>query len=103
MTIPAFDAKGTSSGTVLFWVRVSPRARRSSVEGVAGGALRVRLSAPPVEGRANDELCRLLAECLNIPESAVRIVRGRHGRLKQVEVRGSALDSVLGLARIIPR
>ena len=102
MTIPAFDAKSTPSGTVLFWVRVSPRARRSAVEGVAGGALRVRLAAPPVEGRANDELCRLLAECLDIPESAVKIVRGRHGRLKQVEVRGVSLDSVLDLARTIP-
>jgi uncharacterized protein len=97
-----FDAKQTKSGTVIFQVRVSPRARRSSVEGVAGGALRVRLAAPPVDDRANQELCRLLAERLNIPQSAVKIVRGRHGRLKQVEVRGSALDSVLDLARVIP-
>lgn len=97
-----FDAKQTSAGTVVFRVRVSPRARRSSVEGVFGDALHVRLTAPPVDNRANEELCRLLAERLDIPQSAVKIIRGRHGRLKQVEVRGSALASVLDLARIIP-
>jgi uncharacterized protein (TIGR00251 family) len=96
------DARSTATGSVTFWVRVSPRARRNAVEGVVDGALRVRLSAPPVEDRANEGLCRLLAERLKIPVSAVRIIRGRHGRLKQVEVRGSALNSVLDLAKTIP-
>lgn len=96
------EAKTTASGTVVFWVRVSPRARKSSFEGVVGSALHVRLAAPPLEDRANLELCRLLAERLNIPKSAVKIVLGRHGRLKQVEVRGSALDSILGLSKTIP-
>jgi uncharacterized protein len=96
------DAKLTPAGTIIFTVRVTPRASRSSVEGVAAGTLRVRLAAPPLDNRANEELCRLLAERLNIPRSAVRIVRGRQGRLKQVEVRGLALDSVLVLAGSIP-
>ncbi|HVB35048.1 MAG TPA: DUF167 domain-containing protein [Patescibacteria group bacterium] len=101
MTFAMFDAKRTPSGTVTFWVRVSPRARRNAVEGVMAGALRVRLAAPPVEGRANQTLCRFLAECLNIPQSAVKIVRGRQGRLKQVEVRGLVLECVLDLSKTI--
>lgn len=103
MTDAALDAKNTPTGAVMFPVRVSARGRRNSVDGVVAGALRVRVSAPPMEDRANEELCRFLAERLKIPVSAVRIVRGRHGRLKQVEVRGAALDSVLDLARTTPQ
>lgn len=93
-----FDAKRKPSGAVTFRVRVSPRARRNAVAGIVDGALHVRLAAPPVEGRANDELCRFLAACLNIPKTAVKIIHGRQGRLKQVEVQGLALDRVLDLA-----
>jgi uncharacterized protein (TIGR00251 family) len=93
----------TSAGAVTFPVHVSPRARRNAIEAVAEGALRVRLAAPPLDGRANDALCRLLAERLNIPRSAVRIVAGERSRRKRVEVRGVSLDRVLALAREVPQ
>ena len=96
------DAKRTPAGTVKFWVRVSPRARENSIVGIVGGALHVRVVAPPAEDRANEALCGFLAERLKIPRAAVKIVRGRHGRLKQVEVQGSALDCVFGLSRTFP-
>jgi uncharacterized protein (TIGR00251 family) len=92
------EAQATSSGRVSFRVRVSPRARRDAIEGVAEGALRVRLTAPPVEGKANDALCRFLAERLDIPRSAVRIVSGERSRLKRVEACGVTLDRVVRLA-----
>ncbi|HVB97935.1 MAG TPA: DUF167 domain-containing protein [Candidatus Dormibacteraeota bacterium] len=97
-----FEAKRTPAGTVIFSVRVSPRARENSITGVVSGALRIRVAAPPAEDRANEALCEFLAERLNIPQAAVKIIRGRHGRLKQVEVRGPALDAVLGLSRTFP-
>jgi uncharacterized protein (TIGR00251 family) len=97
------EARVTPAGTITFLVRVSPRARRNAIEGVAEGALRVRLAAPPLEGRANDELCRFLAECLNIPRSAVRIVQGERSRRKCVEARGISLDRVIALAREDPQ
>jgi uncharacterized protein len=97
------EARSTSEGVVTFLVRVSPRAKRNAIEGVAEGALRVRLAAPPLEGRANEALGRFLAECLNIPRSAVRIVAGERGRRKRVEVRGVSLDRVLALARNVPQ
>ncbi|HEV2388123.1 MAG TPA: DUF167 domain-containing protein [Candidatus Acidoferrales bacterium] len=93
------DAKLTRDGAVRFAVRVAPGARRNALAGVAAGALRVRVAAPAVEGRANDALCRFLADCLNLPPAAVRIVFGERSRLKRVAVRGASLDRVLGLAR----
>ena len=75
-------------GAARFSVRVQPRAARSAVEGVRGGALKVRLTAPPVEGAANDALIELLAERLHVPERAVTIVSGASARMKLVQVNG---------------
>lgn len=97
------EAQRMSDGAVTFRVRVSVRARRNVVEGVTEGALRVRLAAPPVEGKANEALCRLLAERLKITRSAVRIVGGEHSRLKRMEVRGVGLDRILQLAGGAPQ
>ncbi|HKV04769.1 MAG TPA: DUF167 domain-containing protein [Candidatus Acidoferrales bacterium] len=75
-------------GAVVFAVRLTPRASRDAIEGEHQGALRVRVTAPPVEGRANDALRRLLAGCLKVPVSAVRIVAGEKSHLKRVEISG---------------
>ncbi len=73
---------------VVFAVRVQPRASRNEIAGEWEGALKVRLQAPPAENRANETLCRFLAEVLKIPASAVRILSGERSRAKRVEVRG---------------
>jgi uncharacterized protein (TIGR00251 family) len=75
-------------GGVTFAVRVMPRASRDAIEGEHDGALKIRLTAPPVEDRANDALRRLLAERLNVPVSAVRIVAGEKSRTKRVLIAG---------------
>ncbi len=75
-------------GNVVFAVRVAPRASCDAIEGEYQSAVKVRLTAPPVDGKANDALCRLLADRLKIPQSAVRIVSGEKSRTKRVEVRG---------------
>jgi uncharacterized protein (TIGR00251 family) len=70
-------------------VRVTPRASRNEIAGRdAAGTLRVRLTAPPVEGAANRALVRLVADALGIPPSRVRIARGETGRVKTVDVDG---------------
>jgi uncharacterized protein (TIGR00251 family) len=84
---------------VRFAVRVQPRASRSEVAGLHGGALKVRLAAPPVDGAANDALVRLLAELLGVPRRAVRIESGHASRSKVVEVDGVDADAVQRLAR----
>jgi len=85
-------------GEVVFVVRVQPRAGRDSVDGVREGVLRVRLAAPPVEGEANEALCRFLAARLHLPKSAVRILSGERGRVKRIAVRGAAVSAVEALA-----
>ncbi len=91
------DVREIKSG-VRFAVRVQPRASRSEITGEWEGALRVRLMAPPVDDRANEELVRLLAARLNAPLAAVKIVRGQSGRSKLVEVQGVTPEQVRGLA-----
>ena len=81
-------------------VRVQPRSRRSEIAGERAGAVLVRVTAPPVDGKANEALCRLIAERAGVPRRAVKVVRGQSARDKVVEVDGielAALRAALGL------
>jgi hypothetical protein len=69
-------------------VWAQPRARRTGLAGVADGRLRVRVAAPALEGRANRELCRFIAEELGVPRSQVRVTGGETSRRKTVLVTG---------------
>ncbi|MBI4339735.1 MAG: DUF167 domain-containing protein [Chloroflexi bacterium] len=69
-------------------VRVQPGARASEVAGVAQGVVRIRVTAPAHEGRANQALVELLADLLGVPRSRVRILRGAASRDKVVAVDG---------------
>lgn len=75
-------------GTITFVVRVATRASRDVIGGEYQGALKVRLTAPPVDDQANDALRRLLAEHLNVSVSAVRIVAGEKNRIKRLSIAG---------------
>ncbi|MFZ3217844.1 MAG: DUF167 domain-containing protein [Candidatus Acidiferrales bacterium] len=85
-------------GGVSFHVRVQPRSSREEIAGEHAGALKIRLTAPPVDDRANLALVRLLADRLNVPLAAVRIVSGEKGRSKRVAVSGVTREQVLALA-----
>jgi uncharacterized protein len=69
-------------------VRVQARAARDEIAGERAGALLVRLTALPVEGRANEALCRLLAKRLGVARGTVSVVRGDRSRDKLVRVEG---------------
>lgn len=84
-------------GWVLIPVRVQPRASRQAIVGVHDGALKVSLTAPPVDGAANQALVALLAQKLGIARSSVRLIRGETGREKLVAVRGVSMDRVHAL------
>lgn len=74
-------------------LRVVPRARRTEVAGRHGDAVRLRVQAPPVEGAANDAVCRHLAGLVGVRASDVEVISGQRGRDKVVLVRGvSATD-----------
>jgi|SRR5579863_94560 len=85
-------------GGLSFLVRVQPRASRNEIDGEWQGALRVLLNVPPVEGRANEALRRLLADCLNVPLAAVKIASGQHGRLKRIELQGARAEQIRAVA-----
>jgi len=87
------------SGGVSFLVRVQPRASRDAIAGEFDGALHVRLTAPPVDDRANTALRRFLAESLKIPFSAVRIAGGERSRIKRIEIVGIHSGQVHALLR----
>ncbi len=78
----------------LIRVRLTPRAGRNQIDGWDGDLLRVRVAAPPVEGRANDALLRLLAEALGVPRSQLQLVRGRTSREKVIAVEGVSQEDV---------
>jgi uncharacterized protein len=86
-------------------LRVQPRASRTELAGIHGDALRVRLSAPPVDGAANQALIRLLADLLSVPRSAVQVVAGASTRAKMVAISGIGAEQAarrLGLVGSCP-
>lgn len=85
-------------GAVIFLVRIVPRASRDSIDGEFQGALKAHVTAPPVDGRANDALRHILAKRLNVSVSAVKILSGEKSRMKRVTVRGVTPAQVQALA-----
>jgi uncharacterized protein (TIGR00251 family) len=76
------------AGSVLLAVRVKPRSPSERIEGERAGRLLVSVTAPPVEGRANEAVCRLLANKLGVARGRVTVVSGSRGRDKLVRVDG---------------
>jgi uncharacterized protein (TIGR00251 family) len=85
-------------GVVIVSVHVSPRSSRDAIEGEHAGALKVRLTAPALENRANESLRRILATRLKVPIAAVRIVAGEKNRSKRVAIAGVTREQILALA-----
>ena len=83
------DASGAS-----FAVKVHPRAKRNAVAGELGDALKLSLTAPPVEGKANQACIEFLAELLRVPKSSVSIASGESSRQKLIRVLGLSAAEV---------
>ena len=81
------DIRESISG-VSFAVRLQPKAKKESVIGELDGALKLAVTAPPIEGRANDACIHLLAKLLNVARSSVTIAAGASSRNKVIRVEG---------------
>jgi len=79
--------KTTPDGVILT-LRIVPRASRNEIKEPVGDALKIRLQAPPVEGKANTALVRFLAKQLSIPPRSIQIKTGTTGRTKSIIVQG---------------
>ncbi len=71
-------------------IRIQPRASRNEIVQREGGGLKIRLTAPPVDGAANEALIRFLADTLSVPKSQVELVSGHTSREKVVRISGVA-------------
>ena len=83
-------------------VRVVPRAKRNELNGERDGRLVIRVAAPPVDGKANAAVCKLLAKALRVPRSHVTVVRGGASRDKLVRVEGAEPGALDRLRRGAP-
>lgn len=83
---------------ITFAVVVQPRARRDAIVGQFGDALKLAVTAPPVDGRANEACIKFFARALRVPSSAITIVSGQTSRKKAIRVSGitaAALQNLL--------
>ncbi|MDB5214752.1 MAG: hypothetical protein JWO86_2679 [Myxococcaceae bacterium] len=81
-------------GAIRFEVHAKPRAKKSKIVGERGDAVEIALAAPPVDGAANEELVRLLAEVLGVPKRDIELVRGDTSRAKLVAVHSKCMTAV---------
>lgn len=79
---------------VSFAVKVHPRARKNAITGEVGEALKVSLTAPPVEGRANEACIEFFANVLKVPRSSITIAAGQNSRNKVIRVSGLTSQQV---------
>ena len=84
----------TCAEGVVLWVLVQPRASRNELAGIQQGALKVRLTAPPVEGAANEECLRFLAKLLELPRSRLRLIKGHKSRRKAILILAGDVESI---------
>lgn len=87
MTAPANPPVRFDGNDLVLIVHAQPGAKQSGFAGAHGDAVKIRLAAPPLDGRANKELCRFLAEACKVALSAVEITSGEGARAKRVRVR----------------
>lgn len=77
-----------SKNGIVIEVKVEPRSSKRAISGVMGNALKVKLTAPPVEGAANEQLIEIISEATGVRKSSIRILRGASSRRKIVEIAG---------------
>lgn len=91
----------TSDGWIIN-LHIQPGAKKTEVVGLHGEALKIRLAAPPVDGKANAALCVFVAECLDVPKRQVEVVAGLSSRQKRVAVHQADLLQEKKLLELIP-
>lgn len=84
-------------GAISLTLHIQPGAKKTEFAGLHGDALKIRLAAPPVDGKANEALIRFIADTLGLAKSAVNLKSGQTSRRKVVEVQGASVASVAGL------
>ena len=87
-----------ADGRITLTLHIQPGAKKTEFAGLHGDALKIRLAAPPVDGKANDALIKFVAETLKLPKSAVNLKSGQTSRRKVLEVSGAEASVIAGFA-----
>lgn len=87
----------SADGRITLTLHIQPGAKKTEFAGLHGDALKIRLAAPPVDGKANEALVKFLAEVLHLPKSAVTLKSGQTSRRKVLEVTGATTASIASL------
>jgi len=87
-----------ADGRITLTLHIQPGAKKTAFAGLHGDALKIRLAAPPVDGKANEALLRFVAEALTLPKSAVSLKSGQTSRRKVLELQGATPEAVTRLA-----
>lgn len=88
-----------ADGRITLTLHIQPGAKKTEFAGLHGDALKIRLSAPPVDGKANEALIKFVAETLKLPKSAVSLKSGQTSRRKVLEVTGTTSEAIAGFAQ----
>lgn len=83
-----------ADGRITLTLHIQPGAKKTETAGLHGDALKIRLAAPPVDGKANEALIKFIAEALKLPKSAVNLKSGQTSRRKVLEVQGATTEAV---------
>lgn len=94
--------KREASGSLILNLHVQPGARKTEMLGLHGEALKIRLAAPPVDGKANASLIEFLAKQLDVPRAQVELVSGAASRLKRLRVTGASERAIARLINAVP-
>ena len=87
-----------ADGRFTLTLHIQPGAKKTELAGLHGDALKIRLAAPPVDGKANEALIKFVAETLHLPKSAVSLKSGQSSRHKVLEIVGTTPAAVAELA-----
>jgi len=90
----------TADGRITLTLHIQPGAKKTEFAGRHGDALKIRLAAPPVDGKANEALIKFVAETLKLPKSAVNLKSGQTSRRKVLEVIGAESSAIAGFAAL---
>ena len=90
-----------SDGRITLTLHIQPGAKKTEFAGLHGDALKIRLAAPPVDGKANAALIKFVADVLRLPKSAVNLKSGQTSRRKVLEVVGATAEAVAHCAQAV--
>jgi uncharacterized protein (TIGR00251 family) len=89
-----------TDGRITLTLHIQPGAKKTEFAGLHGDALKIRLAAPPVDGKANEALVKFVAETLKLPKSAVNLKSGQTSRRKVLEVQGAEVGAIATFASL---